>query len=133
MASDLVLRLCQVDEDDGGLPGAGLHPSEPGYDPQTRHIALNDFTDGLFDILGGYHTDIQMKTFYDMPANQQANFDTLWALITGVAQLQKRIGRIHRFRSILTKYESRQDLNAPSYNSPDDVETHLLALDNGFT
>jgi hypothetical protein len=132
MASDLVLRLCQVDEDDGGLPGAGLSPGEPGYDPQTTHIALNDFTDGLFDLMGGYHTDVQMKTFYNMPANQQAQLDVLVGKINSAPNLTKLLGRVHRFRSILTKWERRSDLNLTGYDSPDDIETQLMALDQGF-
>ena len=77
MASDLVLRLCQVDEEDGGFP-------------DDQHIALNDFTGGLYDLLGGYHTPIQMKTFYDMPANQQAQFDEMVALINSAPDLIRR-------------------------------------------
>ena len=119
MASDLVLRLCQVNEDDGGFPS-------------DQHIALNDFTDGLFDLLGGYHTPLQMKTFYDMPANQQAQFDILVGKVTSANQLVDRLGRIHRFRSILTKWERKEDLSLTGYDTPDDIETQLLAIDTGF-
>jgi hypothetical protein len=119
MASDLVLRLCQVDEDDGGLPN-------------DQHIALNDFTDGLFDLLGGYHTSIQMKTFYDMPPGQQATFDILTGKINSAPDLTSKLARIHRFRSILTKWERKDDLNLTGYDTPDDIETQLLAIDTGF-
>jgi len=119
MASDLVLRLCQIDEDEGGFPN-------------DQHIALNDFCDGLFDLLGGYHTTTQMKTFYDMPANQQNQFDALVAQINSAPDLTNKLGRIHRFRAILTKWERKDDLNLPGYDTPDDIEIHLLALDQGF-
>lgn len=131
MASDLVLRLCQVDEADGGLPGASKIPGEPGYDPATAHIALNDFTDGLFDVMGSYHTVLQLKTFYNMPANQQSQLDILIGKLNA-ADLINRLGRVHRFRSILTKWERHEDLNLNGYDTPDDIETQLLALDTGF-
>lgn len=119
MASDLILRLCQVDEDEGGFPS-------------DQHIAINDFVDGLYDLLGGYHSPLQMKTFYDMPANQQAQFDALVALINSAADLPNKLGRIHRFRAILTKWERRHDLSLTGYDTPDDIETQLLAIDMGF-
>ena len=86
MASSLVLRLCQVDEDDGGVP-------------QDQHIALSPFCDGLYDLLGGYHTPLQMKTFYDMPAGEQAQFDVLVGLIDSATGITNKLGRVHRFRS----------------------------------
>jgi hypothetical protein len=119
MASDLALRLCQVDPDDGGLP----------YD---QHIAIGDFIGGLFDLLGGYHTTIQMKTFYDMPVGQQAVFDTYLGKINSATTTAEKMGRIHRFRSILNKWERKEDLNLSGYDTPDDVETHILAIDTGF-
>ncbi len=119
MASDLVLRLCQVDENDGGLP-------------DDQHIAINDFVEGLFDLLGGYHTLIQMKTFYNMTIPEQAAFDTLVNQISSGANLVDRIGRIHRVRSILTKWERKDDLNLTGYDTPDDIETQLGAIDTGF-
>jgi hypothetical protein len=119
MASDLILRLCQVNPEDGGLP-------------HNQHIALNDFTDGLYDILGGYHTPLQMKTFYDMPADQQADLDVLLGKIDSAATIVEKLGRIHRFRSILTKWERREDLNLTGYDTPDDIETQLLNIDQGF-
>lgn len=133
MAVELVLRLCQVDEDDGGLPGAGKSPGEPGYDPSTAHIAIQDFIGGLYDILGGYHTATQMKAFYSMSTEQQDNFDALWGKITSVAQLSLRLGRIMRFKSILNKWERRDVLQLAAYGTPDAIQTQLLALDQGFT
>lgn len=115
MASLLVLRLCQDDSIDENL-----------------HIALNDFTDGLVDILGGYHTVIQLKTFYDMTAPEQTALDILIGKITSAPDLISRMGRIHRFRSILTKYERKDELNLTGYDTPDDIEIQLLALDTGF-
>lgn len=119
MASDLVLRLCQVPPEDGGLP-------------DDQHIALNDFTDALFSIIGGYHTTIQVKTFYNMPANQQAQFDALWGMIDSAPNLTKKLGRVHRFRAILDFWERRDDLSLTAYDTPDDIEVHLLDLDSGY-
>ena len=119
MASDLVLRLCQVDEDDGGFP-------------HDQHIALHDFVSAMISVIGGYHTALQLKTFYTMPANQQAHFDTLWAKITSAPNLPKQLGRIRRFESILHFWARRDDLNLTAYDTPDDIETQLLAIDDGF-
>jgi hypothetical protein len=127
MASDLVLRLCQVDEADGGLPGAGKSLGEPGYDPQTAHIAIADF-----DILGGYHTIAAIKTILNMSPTQQTSFDTLVALVNSAPQNIDKLGRVMRIASILSKWQRIDDFPIPAYDSPDDVETHLLALDTGF-
>ena len=118
MASDLVLRLCQVDEDDGGFPS-------------DRHIAIADFIGGLYDILGGYHTVTQMKQFYDMTPTEQAQFDVLVAKLDA-PQLAQSIGRIQRFRSILNKWERKDVLNVPIYDTPDDIELMLSEIDQGF-
>lgn len=131
MALDLVLRICQVDEADGGLPGAGRSPGEPGYDPATRHIGP-EFVDALYSVLGGYHTVAQVKTFYDMPANQGSQFDALIGKIESAPNLAKQLGRIERFRAILDFWERHEDLNITSYDTPDDIETQLLALDQGY-
>lgn len=132
MAADLTLRLCQVDPEDGGLPGSNLNPGDPGYIAGNAHIALNDFVEGLFDVLGGYHTTTNLKTFYNMPANQQNQFDALWAQIASGSTVAKQIGRIHRVRAILTKWERRYDLQLNAYDEPDDIETHLGEIDQGF-
>jgi len=119
MASDLVLRLCQVDEDEGGFAS-------------HQHIALHDFVSAMISVIGGYHTGAQLKTFYDMPANQQAQFDALWSRITSAPNLSKQLARIRRFESVLHFWERRDDLNINAYDTPDDIETQLLAIDEGF-
>lgn len=116
----LVERLCQID------------PGEPGGEPYERHIALNDFVEGLYDILGGYHTVIQMKTFYNMTPEDEVEFDEILSQIQSVAQLQRRLGRIHRVRSILTKWERKDDLNLTGYDAVSDIRTHLNNIDSGF-
>ncbi len=118
----LVERLCQLSLEDDPING------EPG----ERHIALNDFVEGLHDILGGYHTTIQMKTFYDMTAEDIVEFDVLVAQIGSVSQLQKKMGRVHRVRSILTKWEKKDDLNVPGYDTVGDIRVQLNNIDNGF-
>ena len=119
MASDLILRLCQVDPDDGGFP-------------DDRHIALHDFTSSMVSVAGGYHTTAQLKTFYDMTAAEGDTLDLLIGKITSVAQLEKRIGRIHRLEAILHFWERKDDLSVSGYDTPDDIETQLMAIDTGF-
>lgn len=135
MAVDLVLRLCQIDEEDGGLPGAGKAPVQPGYDPATRHIALNDFTDSLYAIVGGRHTILHLKTFYDMPANQQAQFDSLWAEIiaddptTALPPNHELVLlRVHCFRQVLDFWERHENMSLTSYDTPDDIQLHLQSI-----
>lgn len=129
MAVDLVLRLCQVDEDDGGLPGAGKAPGEPGYDPATAHIAVQPFYGGLISVLGGYHTVAQMKAFFSMDTEQSDNLDVLWAKITSAAEMDNRIGRVMRFKTVLNLWEMG---TVSGYDTPDGVQIHLMALDTGF-
>lgn len=129
---ELVWRLCQVDEEDGGLPGAGRSPGEPGYDPSTTHIAYGSFCDALMDVLGGYHTITQMKTFYNMPTEQQQQLDALVARINSALTLESKVGRIGRLRSILSKWQIAEDLNLAGYDTPADIQTHLLNIDSGF-
>jgi len=131
MAVNLVLRLCQVDEADGGMIGAGKLPSEPGYVAAAAHIAYTPFTDGIKDVLGGYHTLLNLKTFYNMPADQQTDMDTLWGKINSAADIATKLGRIHRFESILSKWEN-DDIVINGYDTPDDIQTQLLAIDTGF-
>lgn len=119
MASDLVLRLCQVDEDDGGFPS-------------DHHIAVRDWAAALTALHGGYHTATQVKTFFDMPANQQAQFDVLWGKIISASTLAAQSGRRERCITILNMWERRDDMNLPGYDTPDDIETHMLAIDTGF-
>ncbi|NJN53654.1 MAG: hypothetical protein HC804_02180 [Anaerolineae bacterium] len=130
MASDLVLRLCQVDESEGGLPGAGLSPQEPDYDPATAHIATNDFVSALFSILHGAHTVAQVKAFYSMPANQQTQFDGLWAVLNtnGAPNMATKMMRYHRFQAILNFWERNYDLQIAAYDTPDEIEAFFLAI-----
>lgn len=132
MASDLVLRLCQIDEADGGLPGAGQSPGEPGYDPQTTHIAIADFIHGLHDVLGGYHTVAAIKGHLNMDAEQGATFDILVSKINSASQTEDKMGRIDRVESILSKWQRQDDFPLPAYDTPDDIETQLIDIDSGY-
>ena len=88
----LVERLCQVEED------------------HTRNIALNPFCEALFSVLGGYHTNAQVKAFYAMTAEDAAEYDTLVARVVAVQQDAARALKVHRIRSILTFWE-QGDIN----------------------
>ena len=116
----LVERLCQID------------PDEPGGEPYERHIATEDFIGGLWDVLGGYHTVTAVKTFYDMTPADEAEMDTLVSQINGVPKLEKTMGRVQRVRSILTKWDRKEDLNVPGYDTVNDIRTQLNNLDDGF-
>ena len=119
MASDLVLRLCQVDEDDGGFPS-------------ERHIAVRDWAAALTAVHGGYHSVVQIKTFFDMTPAEQGQFDVLWGKITSAVGLAAQLARKERAITILNLWERKDDLNLSGYDTPDDIETQLLAIDTGF-
>jgi len=136
MAVDLVLRLCQVPFEQGGLPGSD--PGQPDFNPAHEHIAMEFFLAALIDVALGYHTTSAIKTFYNMPTNQQGQFDSLIAEITADDPATSappsnvlKMGRIHRVRSILVKWEGRNNINVPAYDTPDDIQTWLLAVSDG--
>lgn len=132
MASDLVLRICQVDELDGGLPGGSLSPGEPGYDASVAHIAINDLIRAFYDVLGGYHTAAQIETYLAMPAGQQTTFETFVSKVNSAATTADKIGRIERAYSILAKWERRNEKPISGYTTPDEIEARLGEIDQGF-
>jgi len=85
----LVERLCQVETD------------------PSRNIALQQFCAAMFSILGGYHTIADVKTFYEMTAEDAAEFDTLVARVNATPQLVDKIARAHRVEAILNLWEMR--------------------------
>ena len=112
MATSLTLRLCQQYQDD----------------EYYRNIALNPFCEALFSVLHGSHSVAGVKGFYSMTAEDEAAFDVLVGKVTSTLDLTERAVRIHRIRSILTFWE-QGDVN--TYQTPDEIETHLLAIDTG--
>ena len=114
------------------MPGAGLHPSHPDYVASSAHIAISDFVAGLWDLLGGYHTDVAVKTSLNMDATQQTQFDTMIAKVNSASDLQSKIVRVNRINSILTKWQRQSDFPLLAYDTPDDIETQLLAIDTGL-
>lgn len=132
MATDLVLRICQVPEIDGGLPGGNLKPGDPGYDPSVTHIAIQDLMRAFYDILGGYHTVTQIENQLSMTAAQATTFGTFVGLVNSAATTADKIGRVERAYSILLKYERRYQREIPGYTTPDEVEARLAEIDQGF-
>lgn len=122
MASLLVRRLARLTPEEDPVDGVSA----------DLHIAINDFVEGLVDIIGGYHTAAQMKSFYGMTAPEETALDMLLAKINSAATTADKLGRVHRVRSILTKWERRSDLNLAAYDTPDDIETQLGQIDNNF-
>lgn len=110
MANSLTLRLTQTDPDD------------------SRHIALNPFVEAQFSILHGAHTIAQIKGFYNMSPSDETAYDTLIGLVTSTVDLTERVIRIHRIRSILTFWEQG---DVAGYQTADEIETQLLAIDTG--
>ena len=123
MADDLYLRLCQVPEDDGGLPG-----SDDGSIPANTNIAINDFIEALFSVLHGAHSINQIKTFYNMPTAQQVTFQGILDRILAYTEKIDRVIAIHRLRAILTFHERNDDLQLNAYDTPDDVQTWIEAI-----
>ena len=110
MANSLTIRLCQVDPD------------------EDRNIPLNPFVEALFSLLHGVHSIAGVKGFFNMNASDEAAFDVLVSKVTSTTELVERIVRIHRIRSILTFWEMG---NVSTYLTPDDIEAHLTAIDEG--
>jgi hypothetical protein len=110
MAGSLTIRLVQEDPD------------------EARNIALNPFVEALFSVLHGAHSVAGVKVFYNMTASDGIQFDTLVSKVTSTADLTERVVRLHRIRSILTFWEQG---DITGYQTPDDIETWLLAIDTG--
>ena len=117
---DLIERLCQVD------------PDEPNGEPQERHIALNPFCEGLFSILGGYHTVAQLKSFYAMTAEDIVEMDVLVARIldySATSNTNDRERAVHRVRGILCFWEQSGGLGPgdpgyiPGYSTVADIRS----------
>jgi len=109
----LVERLCQIPSDD------------PGGEPNARHIALNPFCEAMFSLLGGYHTVTEVKAFYAMTVEDEAEFDTLVGRVTAHADDYHRDRAVHRIRSILTFWEQG---DVPSYMSAAEIRAQLNAI-----
>jgi hypothetical protein len=106
----LIERLCQVEED------------------ESRNIALNPFVEGLFSILGGYITVAQMKTFYAMDVDDEAEMDTLIGRITAYSATSATNDRdraVHRVRAIMTFWEQG---DIPTYNTVAGIRSHFNAI-----
>ena len=97
----LIERLCQVD------------PDEPGGELYERHIALNPFVGGIFSVLGGYHTLLEIKNFYAMTAEDITEMDMLIGRITAYpVDSVPRMLAVQRVRSILTFWEQSGGLSS---------------------
>ena len=109
----LVERLCQVDLD------------EPGGEPSERHIALNPFCEALFSILGGYVTVSQLKAFYNMTPEDEAELDTFVDRIlaySATSNQNLRERAVHRVRGILTFWEQG---DIPGYMTVANIRSQL--------
>ena len=105
----LVERLCQVYEGD----------------ESHLNIALNPFCEVLFRVLDGRHSIQDVKNFYAMTPEDEAEFDVLVANVTSDPKVVERVLAIHQVRAILTFWECRNDLNAPNYNTVADIRSEL--------
>lgn len=103
----LVERLCQADSE-----------------PQERHIPLNPFCEALFSVLGGYHTVAEIKAFYNMTAEDEAEFDALVGRVTAYPNDFRRDRAVHRIRSILTFWEAE----IGAYDSVSEIRAWLNAV-----
>lgn len=105
----LVERLCQIYEDD----------------EEYLNIALNPFCEAQFSILGGYHTASEVKAFYNMSPEDEAEYDTLFARIAAYPDDYRRDRAVHRIRSILTFWEQG---DVPSYMTVEEIRAHFNAV-----
>lgn len=113
---DLVRRLYQ-DYEEG----------DPEYYPGIN-IAAGPFGAAMVRILDGTHTTTQIKTFYDMDVDEQAEFDLFVAAVQSEPDLAGRLLKIMSLRSILEIKEVAEDMNASGYNSLQDIRTWFQAL-----
>ncbi len=110
MAGSLTIRLTQTDED------------------PARNIAYEPFTNALVSVMGGWHSNAGIKSFFDMTPEDEVGFDAMVGKITSTLDLTERLVRILRITSILSFWEMG---NITTYSTPDEIETHLVAIDQG--
>jgi hypothetical protein len=125
MAADLMLRLCQIDETEGGLPGAGQPPGDPNYDPQTSHISIGLFMSALRQLRNGTIDRTQIQNGFNMSTQQMAEFNAFADLVLTGAGGDKRIigDRIDEFECALFNYQQSRKFDFLSaFDTPDEVQ-----------
>jgi len=109
----LIERLCQIE------------PDEPGGEPYERHIPLNPFCEALYSVLGGYHTNAELKAFWDMTTADETEYDALVTRVTAYPNDHRRNRAVHRVRSILTFWEME---SVPGYMTVAQIRAHFNAI-----
>lgn len=105
----LIERLCQIHE-------------EGEY---HLNIALNPFCEALFSVLGGYHSVDDIKSFYDMTAEDITEMDALVARIIAYPNDYRRDRAVHRVRSILTFWEQG---DVPGYQTVAQIRAKMNTI-----
>ena len=103
----LIERLCQVETD------------------PARNIAIHDWTSAQTMVLAGVHTIAQVKSFYNMTPEDEAEYDTIIAQITATPQLAERMLALDHMEAVLHFYERQNDVTTP-YNTVEGVRQELL-------
>ena len=104
---------------------------EQGVDPEWFdgiNIACGPFAAALVRILDDSHTPLQIKTFYDMDANEQTTFDQFVAAVQAKATIAEKILMVMSLRSILEIKEVADSMNNSGYDSLEDIRTWFQAL-----
>ena len=108
--ADLLYRLCQINEADGGQPGAGAHPDDPDFDLGTKHIPVSLFIAGLKLLRDTLKTQVEVESAFNMDATQQAEFDVFIGWMTSGGATKDTIDRrIEQFELAMFLYEQRGD------------------------
>lgn len=109
----LTERLCQI------------APGQPGGEPTARHIAYDPFFGAMYSLLHGSLTVSQIKSFYDMTADDETELDGWVSAIVVKPTLAEKVLAIDRAVAIICFW---QQGDVPGYQDYNDIRTHLGAL-----
>lgn len=88
-------------------------------EPESDWIPVHDFFAACSEVERGALTIAQVKSFLNMDAGDEADFDAMVALVTGAAAA--RLAMIQRFHSVFILAESRYT----GYATPANVRSKL--------
>lgn len=90
-------------------------------EPESSWISVHQFFAGQMEVMMGYLTTSQVKSYYNMDAEDVADYDALVALCPAASKPGERALYIERVHSVFLLAETR----VPGYETPANVRTKL--------
>ncbi len=94
----------------------------PAFEPEDRWVATHAFFAAQLEVLQGNLTVAQVKTFLNMTAADEVDYDAMIALVTALPTLEEKHVKTQQFHSIFLLAELRL---SGQYDTPADVRTKI--------